>query len=977
MYTPLWIKTDYSLLSSLVTIKKLIQKCKELDIYSLAITDQNMSGVMEFYNECVKNNIKPIIGLEVLLKGQDEIDKRILLYATNNNGYKNLIKLSTIQSERLVCGKDLLQYKDNLVCIVPYLSSSIYKDLKKIYQKIYIGFSNKKEENSIAGVKNKVFINEVLFLENEDGKYLNYSYFIRDGKKEIDGTFYKFVNHHLLTSSEINSITRDLTNLKVISDMCNVKFEKETKALLPKYSNENDEYDYLSNLCKKGLKKRVKTGDINIYLNRLQYELNIINKMGFCNYFLVVFDFIKYAKKNGILVGPGRGSAAGSLVSYCLGITNIDPIKYNLLFERFLNPERVTMPDIDTDFQYDRRDEVVNYCIEKYGNKNVANIITFGTMGAKQVIRDVARVLDIPTKLTDRVVKYLDKETIQEIYEKNNLFKNLITSNNDLKKLYDISIHLEGLKRHSSIHAAGIVMSDKLLDDIIPLVKNNDNYLTGYTMEHLEDLGLLKMDFLGLKNLTIINDVTKEIEKHENIKLDLNNINLNDKKTLFIFYSVNTEGIFQFESDGMKSFLKQLKVTSFDDIVAAIALFRPGPMDNIPHYINRKFGKEKVDYIHKDLESILKPTYGIMIYQEQIMQVANIMANYSLGEADILRRAMSKKKIDILNKEKEKFITQSINKGYSKEVANYVYETILKFANYGFNKSHSVAYSIVSYQMAYLKAHYPKYFISNLLNNVIGSEIKTKDYLLEAKLNKINVLEPDINLSMEKYSIEKAGIRCPLSIIKNIGVVVSREILKERGNGDFEDFFDFVKRTYSKSVNKRVIESLIEAGCFKSFKYNKKTLIENLDLAINYAELVKDLDESLVDKPEFEILEEYSDETLMNKEYKSFGFYLSVHPLDKYNKNNDLKIRDLDKYVNKNITINLILENKKEIETKKKDKMAFYKCIDEYSTVDLTLFPNTYEVYKDISENTVISVNGRVDNRNDKIQIVVEKIEIL
>ncbi|MBE6153315.1 MAG: DNA polymerase III subunit alpha [Firmicutes bacterium] len=977
MYTPLWIKTDYSLLSSLVTIKKLIHKSKELGLKSLGITDNNMSGVMEFYNECIKNDIKPIIGLEVILKGKDEIDKRILLYAINNEGYKNLIKISTIQSERIVTGKDLLQYKDNLVCIVPYLSSSIYKGLKKIYKNIYIGFSNKKEENSIEGVKNKVFINEVLFLNNEDGKYLNYSYLIRDGKKEEDGIFYKFVNHHLLDSNEIKNITKNFVSTNTISDMCNVKFEKETKALLPKYRNENDEFEYLSTLCTKGLKKRIKTGDINVYLNRLQYELNIINKMGFCNYFLVVFDFIKFAKKNGILVGPGRGSAAGSLVSYTLGITDIDPIKYDLLFERFLNPERVTMPDIDTDFQYDRRDEVVEYCIKKYGNKNVANIITFGTMGSKQVVRDVARVIDLPTKLTDRVVKYIEKENLQQLYEKNNLFKNLINSNNDLKKLYDISIHLEGLKRHSSIHAAGIVMSDRLLDNIIPLVKNNEYYLTGYTMEHLEDLGLLKMDFLGLKNLTIINDVTKEIEKKENIKLDLNNIALNDKKTLFVFYSVNTEGIFQFESEGMKSFLKQLKVTSFNDIIAAIALFRPGPMDNIPHYINRKFGKEKIDYIHEDLESILKPTYGIMIYQEQIMQVANIMAGYSLGEADILRRAMSKKKIEILNKEKEKFINNSIKKGYTKEIAEYVYEMILKFANYGFNKSHSVAYSIVAYQMAYLKAHYPKYFISNLLNNVIGSEIKTKDYLLEAKLNKINILEPDINLSLDKYNTEKDGIRCPLSIIKNIGNIVTKEILKERENGEFIDFIDFVKRMYSKTINKKVIESLIEVGCFKKFEYNRKTLIENLDLVINYAELVKDLDESLVDKPELEIFKEYSDEILMNKEYKSFGFYLSVHPLEKYNKENNLKINNLNKYINKNITINLILESKKEIETKKKEKMAFYKCIDEYSTIDLTLFPKTYEEYKDIPENTIISVSGRVDNRNDKIQIVVEKIIIL
>jgi len=977
MYTPLWIKTDFSLLSSLINIKSLIKKCKEMNITSIAITDNNMSGVMEFYNECTKNNIKPIIGLEVLLKTQNNEVMKVLLYALNNDGYKNLIKLSTIQGERVVTGKDLIKYKDNLLCIIPFKYSSIYKNLKNVYRLIFIGYSNKKELNSLNGVKNTVFINEILFLNNEDGNYLNYAYFIRDGKKESEGVFYKFVNHHLLTSDEVKVITNNIVTTNKIAEMCNVSFKKETKALLPKYREENDEYEYLVMLCKKGLKKRIKTGDKTTYISRLQYELETIKNMGFCNYFLVVYDFIKYAKTNGILVGPGRGSAAGSLVSYCLGITDIDPIKYDLLFERFLNPERVTMPDIDTDFQYDRRDEVVKYCMDKYGVKNVSNIITFGTLGAKQIVRDIARVLDLPSKLTDRVTKMLEDKKLNETYENNQVFKNLINSNNDLIKLYDISIHLEGLKRHSSIHAAGIVMSNSELDNIIPLVKNNDGYLTGYTMEYLEDLGLLKMDFLGLKNLTIISDVTKEVEKNEGVKLNLNNIDLNDKKTLYIFYSVNTEGIFQFESAGMKSFLKQLKVTSFNDIVAAIALFRPGPMDNIPHYINRKQGKEKIDYINTDLENILKPTYGIMIYQEQIMKVAQKIAGYSLGEADILRRAMSKKKLEILEKEKTKFISQSIENGYDEKTANDVYELILKFANYGFNKSHSVAYSVISYQMAYLKAHYTKYFIANLLNNVIGSEIKTKDYMLEAKLNKIKILEPDINISSNKYTTSKDGIICPLSIIKNIGVMVSTEIIKERENGEFTSFLDFVKRTYSKTVNKKVIESLINSGCFKNFEYNRNTLINNLDLALNYAELVHDLDETLVDKPEFEIYEEFSDEQIMRKEYQSYGFYLSIHPLDKYNEDSSLKINDLNKYINKNITINLIFDSKKEIETKKKDKMAFYKCSDEYNSVDLTLFPNVYEQYKDIEENTIIKVSGKVDNRNSKIQIIVEKILIL
>lgn len=978
MYTPLQVKTDYSLLSSLVSIKSLIKKCLEYNIKEVAITDTSLSGAMEFYNECVKNGIKPIIGLEVIVTDKNEKDKTILLYAKNMQGYKNLTKLSTIISERKVVGKDLLKYKNDLICIVPYLSSSIYSVLKKIYKDIFIGYSNKLEKNNLLNIKNTVFINNVLYLNKEDSKYLNYSYMIRDGKKESEVELLNFYNNHLMTFEEVNQVTRDVKNTKLIASMCNLKFEKSLTAHLPKYRSQNDEFKYLTNLCVLGLKKRLNNNVSKVYANRLKYELNVINKMGFCNYFLVVYDYVKYSKSNNILVGPGRGSAAGSLVSYSLGITDIDPIKYDLLFERFLNPERVTMPDIDIDFQFDRRDEVVNYCIQKYGLKNVANIITFGTLGAKQVIRDVARTLDISIKLVDRLSKFIDNKTLKETYDTKEDLRKFINSNNDLKKLYDICIHLEGLKRHSSIHAAGIVMCNYELDNIIPLVKNTYNtYLTGYTMEYLEDLGLLKMDFLGLKNLTIINDVSKSIEEYENVKLDLNNLDLNDKKTLNIFYTVNTEGIFQFESEGMKNFLRSLKVTSFNDIVAAIALFRPGPMENIPLYIKRKMGREKIDYMHKDLEDTLKSTYGIMIYQEQIMKVANIMADYSLAEADILRRAMSKKKLDVLTHEKEKFINNSIKKGYDETLATKVYDQILKFAGYGFNKSHSVAYSMISYQMAYLKAHYPKHFLANLLNNVIGSEIKTKDYMLECKLNKINILKPDINKSNNKYTIEEDGIRCPLSMIHDIGVMVSNEILKEREKRDFIDFLDFVKRTYSKSVNRKVIENLIDAGCFKNLGYNNQTLYNMIDLAINYAELARDLDENFIEKPEIEILDEYSEEQLLKRELDVFGFYLSAHPLSKYKDKNSLNINMLNNYIDRTINIMLMIDSIKEIETKKKDKMAFYKCSDEYSTIDLTLFPKTYEQYTDIEDNVLIEVNGRVEKRNDKIQIIVNNIKLL
>ena len=978
MYTPLQVKTDYSLLSSTVSIKRLIKKCLEYNIKNIAVTDTSLTSAMEFYNECIKNNIKPIIGLEINVTDKDEKNRTILLYAKNMNGYKNLCKLSTIISERKVTGKDLIEYKNDLVCIIPYLSSSIYSVLKKIYKNIFIGYSNKLERNNLLNLKNTVFINNVLYLEKDDGKYLNYAYMIRDGKKESETELKKFYNNHLMTYEEVCNTTKDVKNTNIIANLCNLTFEKSKVAHLPKYRENNDEYKYLTNLCILGLKKRLNNKISEKYTTRLKYELEVINKMGFCNYFLIVYDYVKYSKSHDILVGPGRNSAAGSLVSYSLGITDIDPLKYDLLFERFLNPERVTMPDIDIDFQFDKRDEVVKYCIKKYGNKNVANIITFGTLGAKQIIRDIARVLDVSPKLIDRLAKLMDDRSLKELYVSNEDFKKLIDSNNDLKKLYDISIHLEGLKRHSSIHAAGVVMSSFNLDDLIPLVKNTqDTYLTGYTMEYLENLGLLKMDFLGLKNLTIISEVCKEIEQKENIKLNLNNLDLNDKKTLNIFYTVKTEGIFQFESQSMKNFLRNLKVSSFNDIVAAIALFRPGPMENIPLYIRRKEGKENIDYLHPDLEPILKSTYGIMIYQEQIMQVANKMADYSLGEADILRRAISKKKEKVLKKEKEKYIDNSIKKGYTKELSEHVYNLILKFAGYGFNKSHSVAYSMISYQMAYLKAHYPKYFLANLLNSVIGSEIKTKDYMLECKLNKISIIKPNINISTSKYVPDNKGIICPLTIIKNIGLSVTNEILKEREKGTFVDFMDFVKRTYSKSVNRQVLEVLIYAGCFNDLGHNIKMLINSIDLSINYAELAHDLDDSLIEKPEIEELEEYNDEELLKRELQVFGFYLSTHPLSKYKEKNSININMLNKFINKNITIMLMIDNIKEIETKKKDKMAFYKCSDEYNTIDLTLFPKTYEQYKDIEENTLIKVQGRVEKRNDKLQIIANNITIL
>ena len=727
MYTPLYIKTNYSLLSSLVTVEKLINLCKQNNLNSIAICDDDMTSTMIFYKECKKNGIKPVIGLDVKLD-----DLSVLLYAKNYQGYKNLIKLSTQKYERNINIEDLEKRKDDLICILPFESRTKYQELNKIYKEIYLGYQNKTEEEEVKKyTKDVVFLNKVLYLTKEESTYLKYVCMIRDGKTISDDTYYKEEGNHFILQEEAINLSDNLglNNTNYIIDNCNFEF-KDNGNLLPIYKVENgDSFEYLKNLSIKGLSKRLGNGVPANYKERLVYELNVINNMGFSNYFLVVYDFIKYAKKNGILVGPGRGSAGGSLVAYSLGITDIDPIHYDLLFERFLNPERITMPDIDTDFPDVYRDQVIKYVTDKYGKKNVSGIVTFGTLGAKQVIRDVGRVLNSESTDIDFLCKkipHITKQKIKDFYQNDREFKNLIDSDSKLKLLYRICNIIEGFPRHTSMHAAGIVMSEKCLDEVIPLVKNNDLYLTGYTMEHLEELGLLKMDFLGLKNLTTIMNVISDIEKGEGIKIDFSSIPFDDEDALKLFQTADTSGIFQFESDGMRNFLRKLKPNSLDDIIAAIALFRPGPAVNIDSYIRRKHGEEKIEYLHENLKPILSSTYGIIIYQEQIMQIVSVMAGFSFGEADILRRAMSKKKKDILKSEEEKFLEGCKKNGYSEEISQKVYDLILNFANYGFNKSHSVAYSIIAYRMAYLKAKYPKYFFSNLLSKY--QNIKPKYY---------------------------------------------------------------------------------------------------------------------------------------------------------------------------------------------------------------------------------------------------------
>lgn len=968
-YVPLYIKTENSLLSSLIKIDELIKFAKSYNYKALSIVDNNMFGVMEFYKKCLQNDIKPIIGLEV------KLDNNLVLYAKNYNGYKNLLKISTIMSESKVDINILEKYSSDLICVIPFNYRFIYDELNKMFQNVFVSYKNK-EEYDLINKDISIYMNETLYLQKKDSNYLKYLIAIRDGKKIDEINI--LGDNHLLLPEEIKNYDFNSNNQKIL-DMCNLKIELH-KDLLPIYEcpNNLDAYSYLKELCQDGMRKRFGSSVGKVYIDRLKYELNIINKMGFCNYFLVVYDYVKYAKEHGILVGPGRGSAAGSLVSYLLNITTIDPIKYNLLFERFLNPERVTMPDIDIDFQYDRREEVINYCVNKYGSKKVAGIITFNTLGAKQAIRDIGRVMDINLDKIDALTKLIDSNlSLRENYNDSKL-KRILNEDSELFNLYKVSLKFEGLKRHTSNHAAGIVMCNENLDEILPLYKKDGMFLTAYSMDYLEEQGLLKMDLLAIKNLTLIDTVLKEVNKKNKV-ISFDDIPFEDSEATNVFTSVNTLGIFQFESTGMMNFLRKFRPSNFQDIVAALALFRPGPMNNIDSYIKRKQNKEKIDYFDKSLEKVLKPTYGIIIYQEQIMQIASIMAGFSLGEADILRRAMSKKKEEILLKEKDKFINGSIKRGYSEELARKIYDLILKFAAYGFNKAHSVSYATISYRMAYLKAHYKEDFMKTLLNFELNSVNKTKEYIYECKKEGLNILKPDINKSDKYYLKEKDGIRYPLTGLKNLGSMIVNNILDERKNGDFKSIYDFIKRTNRKNINKKTLISLIDAGCFDSFDLNHRTMIDGIDLIINYGELIKDLDEEFVLLPELEIKEEYSKHELLKRELDVIGLYISDNPITEYKQklNNKFNICDVSHWFDKNVNIIGTIDYVKEVETKKQDKMCFIKISDELASIDGVVFPQLYKTLNEIKRDKTVLISGKVEKRFDKYQIIVNNIKYL
>ncbi len=966
-YVALQVKTCYSILESMNDIKKLVARAKELGYTSLAITDDNnMFGVMEFYLECQKMGIKPIIGLSL-----DVLNSKVLLYARNMMGYKNLVKLATMKSERDIAIDDLRTYRDNLVMIMP--NSYFNQEIFDIYDIKYVGYDNTLDRDNIG--YDKVFINDVAYLQVKDAIYLDYLQMIRNGKVLGEVELTKEGQHFLPDENYVNLVSndRDIANTKKISEMCNVTLDY-TPDLLPIYDEKRDAYSYLEFLCNKGLRKRLNDEVPEEYQERLNYELDVIKKMGFCDYFLIVWDYVKYAKFNGILVGPGRGSAAGSLVSYTLGITDIDPLKYDLLFERFLNPERVTMPDIDIDFDAERREEVINYVINKYGEKRVAGIITFNTLGAKQVIRDVGRVMEINALTIDNLCR-LCKGDLESTYKSNKRFRNMLEGSMELRRLYDVARHLEGLPRHVSVHAAGIVMSRRDLDETIPLYYTQlGMYVSSYSKDYLEDLGLLKMDFLGITNLTLIADIINNIREKERINITFSNIPLGDAAAFKIFHDVNVNGIFQFESPGMKRFLRGLRIRTFDDIVLALALYRPGPMGSIGNFIRRRGGLESIDYIHEDLKGILLPTYGIIVYQEQIMQIARVLAGYSYGKADVLRRAMSKKKESVLIEERPKFINGCIKNGYSEEMANYVYDLILRFANYGFNKSHSVGYAMVAYRLAYLKAHFYKYFASSVLTNVIGSVTKTKIYVTESKQMGVKIRLPDINMSSDKYVMVDDEILCPLSVIKSVGTMICHEIMEERKDGEFDSFLSFARRMVKRRINKNLMSALIMAGCFEKLGYNRRTLMENLDVIWNYAELSQDMGITIVEEPVLEEVDDYTAEEMVAWEEELFGFYLSDHPVMKFRRDSDINTAMIEEFFDKQVGIVLQLDRIKETTTKKNDVMAFMTGSDEYGEISLTLFPEVYNGCRELNVSDIVRVWGRIEKRFDEYQLVVRNM---
>ena len=1003
----LHMRSSYSLLESPNRLENMILHQKQLGFNHVCLTDHNvMYGTMEFYQLCKKHNVHPIIGVEVDSVYKEEPFHFILL-AKNDRGLQNLYRLTSIIKESIAF-EEVVNYAADCVVLTSSDGKDMFsayiehQDLEKLnafvelcknsFSDFYVSVSmndsgKKRADNKILKQLDckRVAVSRILYGNSEDVKTLQVLRAIaKQSNIENQGLDVQF-QRYLRSPQEMEALydESDLLATEQIAGMCNVQMAFQ-KSKLPVFKNKLhiDSRDYLIKLCKKGLEKRL-NGNLNTtYMNRLEYELSVIVNMGFTDYFLIVWDFIRYARSQDIFVGPGRGSAAGSLVAYCLGITHIDPIQNNLLFERFLNPSRISMPDIDTDFPDDRRDEVIQYVRDLYGHDHVSHIVTFNTLQAKQAIRDVGRVMNIPARIVDELSKMLKntpKTTLLQAYNENPAFRKRIESDKRLTDLFQMCIKVEGLPRHTSLHAAGIVLSDQPIVNVCPLVSVDGSIqATQFTAEYLEDLGLIKMDFLGIRNLTTIHEIVTNLKTQKHISLDMMKINLKDAKTYQLLAMGNTLGVFQLESSGITALLQKIQPNKFEDISVVLALYRPGAMQHIDTYIERKKDPTKVVYPHPLLEPVLKETYGIMIYQEQVMQTAQVIGGFSLAQADTLRKAMSKKKLDVMQNLKEQFILGARKKRIQDSVSKEIFSIMEQFAGYGFNKSHSYAYSLVAYQMAYLKANYPLYFYQSLLNSVIGSGIKTSQYIYECKRRNIAVNGCDINLSKEYYEIENNSIRMPLQVLKGVGKTIYPTILE---HAPYTDLFDFLAKASMYKINESTIRILIDGGALDSFGYNRATLNENLRKLLDYVNIVRiedpnDLrfDFSIVSRPGIQRMKENPLQKAQKEQYV-YGFYVSEHPVQSLRIHKYPNCIPLLNAVNQDGYMNILVRvaSFRTHKTKKGDWMCFMSVEDEAGKMDAVIMPRLYAQQKEnIQKDRICLIQGKKDRPTS---IVVNKIE--
>ena len=1066
-FTHLHVHTEYSLLDGSNKIKEYVKRLKELGMDSGAITDHGvMFGVIDFYKEAKAQGIKPILGCEVYVAPNSRFDKEVtggedryyhlVLLAENNQGYSNLMKIVSrgftegYYYKPRVDMEVLNQFHEGIICLSACLAGEVQRDISKgLYDEAkkaalryeacfgkgnYFlelqdhGIPEQKTVNAALVRMSKeldiplVATNDIHYTYAEDAQAHDILLCIQTSKLVTDTNRMRYEGGQYYVKSELEMrqlfpyAQEALDNTAKIADRCNVEIEFGVTKL-PKFDVPEgyDSWSYLNKLCFDGLAERYPDDDGKL-ADKLHYELGVIQKMGYVDYFLIVWDFINWAKSHDIPVGPGRGSAAGSIVSYCLHITNIDPIRYNLLFERFLNPERVSMPDIDIDFCYERRQEVIEYVERKYGKDKVVQIVTFGTLAAKGVIRDVARVLDMPYNFADSISKMVPNElnmTLNRALELNPELRNLYEQNEQVHYLIDMCKKLEGLPRHTSMHAAGVVICQKPADEFVPLSRGSDGAITTqFTMTTIEELGLLKMDFLGLRTLTVIKNAVRNVEKTHGIVIDVDKIDYDDKKVLASLGTGKTDGVFQLESQGMKNFMKELKPQNLEDVIAGISLYRPGPMDFIPSYIKGKNNPDLVTYETPQLEPILAPTYGCIVYQEQVMQIVRDLGGYTMGRSDLVRRAMSKKKAYVMEKERANFVHGNAEEGVpgceangiAPEIAEHIYGTMMDFAKYAFNKSHAACYAVVAYQTAYLKYYYPVEFMAALLTSVIDNPTKVSEYIMVCRNMNIQILPPDINEGEAGFSVAGNAIRHALTAIKNIGRPVIDAIVKERTeHGKFDSLKNFIERTAGLDVNKRAIEHFIKSGAFDSFGCTRRQLmsvyVQILDSIQNGKKGVMSGQMSLFDivseeeKAELEIkmpdVGEYDKELLLSFEKEVLGFYVSGHPMEEYealwSKYITAKTTDfyLDEETHRTVvedgsraTIGGMIMDKKIKYTKNDQIMAFLTVEDMVGSVEVIVFPKDYEKnsYKLTDENKVF-IQGRVSVEEERDgKLISEKI---